>query len=583
MPAHTTGLAAAAAAGLLGLLGVVPGAHGAFPGRNGTIVHEGTSTARGVVYLRSAGGTAVRRLRPGGPVEEPAFSPQGRWIAFARGGDVWAMYEDGSSPRQVTAGPDPDGAPAWSPRGDAIAFARGPRGARDVFRVRADGAAPQRLTFRPADDHSPAWSSTDRLAFVRQTADGDGDLWALSPGAGPAQRITRGPADDRSPAWSPDGGRLVFTRVTRGRRQIHLTRADGSGHRRLTSLEENASAPAWSPDGRRIAFSAGPRGRRRLWVMRSDGGGLRPVSPVSTDASAPDWQPTGLDPIVAAGGDIACDPADPNYGGGLGTFDRCHQRQTSDLLLTLDLAAVLMLGDMQYPDGDLPRTLRSFDPTWGRLKGLMRPVPGNHEYRVPGAAGYFDYFNGPGRATGRAGARGAAYYSFDLGDWHVVALDSQCSHPPRTPTAVECAAGSPQERWLRADLAAHPTACTLAVWHHPLFSSGLEGQTEAMRPIWRALHEAGADLIVNSHDHAYQRFAPQDPDGLPDPARGIRQFIAGTGGHSHQRSFHHEANSEARNPRDFGVLRLVLRPGSYDWQFLTDAGVVADAGTAPCH
>lgn len=580
MPLRTTALGAATA--LLALLAAVPGAQAAFPGANGTIVHEGTATARGVVYLRTPGGT-VRRLRPGGPVEEPAFSPQGRWIAFTRGGDLWAMYADGSSPRLVTSGPAVDRAPAWAPRGDAIAFARGARGARDIFRVRADGAAPEQLTFRAEDDHSPAWSAAGRVAFVRARRDGDGDLWAVTPGAGPAERITRGEPDDGFPAWSPDGELLAFTRTTRGRRQIHVMRADGSRRRRLTSLDENASAPAWSPDGRRIVFSAGRAGRRRLWVMRRDGRRLHPIAPVSSDARAPDWQPAGLDPIVAAGGDVACDAADPAYGGGLGTFDRCHQRQTSDSMLTLDLAAVLLLGDMQYPDGDLGRIGQSFEPTWGRLKGLTWPVPGNHEYRVPGAAGYFDYFNGVGRVTGRAGARGAAYYSFDVGEWHLIALDSQCSHPPRNPTAVECAAGSPQEQWLRADLAAHPNPCTLAFWHHPLYSSGIDGQTEPVRPLWRALHEADADVILNGHDHAYERFTPQDPDGRPDPVRGIRQFISGAGGHSHQRGFFPEPNSEARNPRDFGVLRMVLRPGAYEWQFVTEAGAVADAGSATCH
>ncbi|MDP9386249.1 MAG: metallophosphoesterase [Actinomycetota bacterium] len=574
--------AALTAAALLAPLAAVAPAEGAFPGRNGTIVHEGISTPRGLVYLRSSGGT-VRRVRPGGPVADPAFSPRGRWIAFGRGGDVWAMYEDGSSARVVVGGTEVDRAPAWSPRGDSMAFTRGPDGDRDIFRVRADGAAVEPVTFRTEDDHSPAWSSAGRLAFVRDRRNGDGDLWAVTPGAGPAERLTRGRADDDAPAWSPDGQLLAFTRLTRGRRQIHLARADGSGVRRLTSLEQGAASPAWSPDGRSIVFSAGPTGRRRLWLMRRNGTGLRPISPASADARAPDWQPTGLDPVVAAAGDVACDTGDPAYGGGLGTFDRCRQRQTSDSMLTQDLTAVLALGDIQYPDGDLARILGSFDPTWGRLKGLMWPVPGNHEYRVPGAAGYFDYFNGVGRQSGRAGTRGAAYYSFDVGEWHLIALDSQCSHPQRNPTAVECAAGSPQEQWLRADLAAHPNACTLAFWHHPLYSSGIEGQTEPVRPLWRALHEAGADVVLNGHDHAYERFAPQDPEGLPDPVRGIRQFISGGGGYSHQRSSSPELNSEARNPRDFGVLRLVLRQGAYDWEFVTDTGAVADAGTAPCH
>ncbi|HWT26063.1 MAG TPA: metallophosphoesterase, partial [Solirubrobacteraceae bacterium] len=281
--------------------------------------------------------------------------------------------------------------------------------------------------------------------------------------------------------------------------------------------------------------------------------------------------------------DVACDPLDPTFLGGAGTIDRCRMRRTSDLLLTMELDAVLALGDLQNDDGRLDAFQAAFGPTWGRLGRLLRPVPGNHEYVTPGASGYFDYFNGPGVQAGQAGDRSLGYYSFDLGAWHVVALNSQCGPEQERRFSRECASGSPQEQWLRADLAAHPAACTLAFFHHPRFASGTEGRDDVVLPLWQALYDGGADVVLGGHDHAYERFAPQDPSGTPDPVRGVRQFVAGTGGHSHQRSLFPEANSELRNARDFGALRIVLRPAAYDWAFITESGVPADAGSAPCH
>jgi len=168
-------------------------------------------------------------------------------------------------------------------------------------------------------------------------------------------------------------------------------------------------------------------------------------------------------PVVAAVGDIACDPANPSYNGGDGTATACRMKATSDLLVGGGWSAVLLLGDNQYEDGALARYQASYDPTWGRVKGLTYPAPGNHEYGTPGAAGYFAYF---GAAAGDP-ARG--YYSFDLGAWHLVVLNSNCA------AVSGCGPGSAQEQWLAADLAAHPGRCTLAYWHHPRFSSGQHG------------------------------------------------------------------------------------------------------------
>jgi acid phosphatase type 7 len=203
----------------------------------------------------------------------------------------------------------------------------------------------------------------------------------------------------------------------------------------------------------------------------------------------------------------------------------------------------------------------------------MRPAPGNHEYETLNAAGYFEYF---GDAAGPAG-RG--YYSFDLGSWHIVSLNSNCLY-------AGCAAGSPQERWLREHLATHPARCTLAYWHHPRFSSTTsESSRVELQPIWQALYDSGADVVLSAHEHNYERFAPQTPAGERDAARGIRQFIVGTGGRSHDREFEAiSANSEVRNGNSYGVLRLVLRRNGYSWKFIPAAGSrFSDSGSARCH
>ena len=282
------------------------------------------------------------------------------------------------------------------------------------------------------------------------------------------------------------------------------------------------------------------------------------------------------DPLIAAAGDVACDPSSTNFNGGFGTATECRQRYTSDLLLAQPFDAVLALGDLQYETGEAADFLASYDPSWGRVMDITRPVPGNHEYGTPGASGYYDYFNGAGIAVGRAGDRSKGYYSFDLGSWHVVALNSNCS-------VVPCAAGSTQEQWLRADLAANPAQCTLAYWHHPRFSSGQHGSLAQTTAFWAALDDAGADVVLVGHDHDYERFAPQDEAGVANP-QGIKQFVVGTGGRS-LRPFPTVApNSEFRDATSFGVLALELHSSSYDWQFLAAAGsTLQDSGSTDCH
>lgn len=276
------------------------------------------------------------------------------------------------------------------------------------------------------------------------------------------------------------------------------------------------------------------------------------------------------DPVIAAAGDIACDPSDASFHGGRGTPGACAELATSALLVRGGYAAVLTLGDNQYDDGAYAKYLASYARSWGRVKEITRPAPGNHDYETSRAAGYFRYF---GRAAGPAG-RG--YYSFDLGTWHVVSLNSNCW------AVGGCRLGSPEQRWLRRDLAAHRSACTLAYWHHPRFSSGLHGDDADVSGLWRTLYAYRADVVLSGHDHDYERFAPLDAAGRAAPARGIREFVVGTGGESHYPILGPEPASEVHDSSTFGILALTLRPGRYDWRFVPAVGSFTDRGSAPC-
>jgi Calcineurin-like phosphoesterase len=229
---------------------------------------------------------------------------------------------------------------------------------------------------------------------------------------------------------------------------------------------------------------------------------------------------------------------------------------------------IVTLGDNAYEEGSRSDFRKCFDPAWGRHRPRIRPAPGNHDYGTPDAAGYFAYF-GPA-----AGDPGRGWYSFDLGpDWHLIALNSECEH------VGGCDEDSPQLRWLEADLAAHADKNVLAYWHHPRFSSGVHGSDEDVDAFWQALYEAGADIVLNGHDHDYERFAPQDPDGRVDPERGIRQFVVGTGG-TKLRPFKEPplSTTEMRDDSSHGVLKLTLRRDSYDWEFVSTASFT-DTGT----
>jgi hypothetical protein len=275
-----------------------------------------------------------------------------------------------------------------------------------------------------------------------------------------------------------------------------------------------------------------------------------PAQPGPGSGSAP--------PVLLAAGDIATCGSDGD-------------EQTAALLAGRP-GTVSTLGDHAYEDGTAAEFAGCYHPSWGAAKDRTFPSAGNREYNTPGASGYFGYFGAA------AGDPAKGYYSYDLGDWHVVVLNTN-----KDCTVVACSAGSAQVQWLEADLAANPRTCTLAYWHHPLFSSYGPTVTPAVKPLWDALHAAGADLVLNGHAHNYERFAPQRPDGTADPA-GIREFVIGTGGRSFHAFTGTAANSEARDDDTFGVLRLTLRGTGYDWEFIPVAGgSFADSGSGSCH
>jgi hypothetical protein len=309
------------------------------------------------------------------------------------------------------------------------------------------------------------------------------------------------------------------------------------------------------------------------------------ATPTNTPASAPTLTPTPLpttsgDPVIVTAGDIACDPANSNFSGT--SSGSCQMGATANLIGGIRPSAVLDLGDNQYYCGSLTAFQQSYQLSWGSYKSITHPSVGNHEYLTSGgtgcdstntnAAGYFTYFGSA------AGTQGQGYYSYNIGTWHLIALNSNCGN------AGGCSASSPQGQWLTADLASHSNMCTLAYWHIPVWSSGGRASSN-MLALTTILYNNNADLILDAHDHLYERFEPQDPSSNLDLARGIRSFVVGTGGANHT-SFTATImpNSEVRNDKTFGVLKLTLHPSSFDWNFVPVPGqTFTDSGTQNCH
>jgi acid phosphatase type 7 len=407
--------------------------------------------------------------------------------------------------------------------------------------------------------------------------------FAVPPGTGPGTY----------PIVSQAGGRQVRAslRVVPGRRAPLAVATSSTGATLTTSATSgrpgrgiHVTATGLPPNkpvvvtlgGQRVASGkAGPGGGFSRWFgiprqsvgrheLRVGSGRLLLKSYVDVLPSRLRAWPAGGGARMVAVGDIACQPGQRR------SPAACQQQATAQLAEELNPSVVAMLGDMQYSAGAIAAFAGSFDAAWGPLKSRMRPTTGNHEYLTPGAAGYFAYF-------GSAAAPPNSWYSYNLGTWHIVVLNSNCIG------IVDCSPGSAQVNWLRADLASHPRACTLAYFHHPRFSSAGHFLTSRTNSLWQALYDHGVDVVLNGHAHVYERFAPQDILGHAAPGRGIVQFTVGSGGVNHDRFVGIRGNSAVRSSA-FGVLALALRPAGYRWSFLTTpVGRIRDGGSASCH
>lgn len=284
-----------------------------------------------------------------------------------------------------------------------------------------------------------------------------------------------------------------------------------------------------------------------------------PVTPTPAPTPTPDLPPVGPTGVLVGAGDIAnCD----NDGG--------RPAEATAKLLDGITGTVFAAGDIAYPYSSAERLTNCYQPRWGRHKARTRPAVGNHEYETPlvGARPYFDYFGAA------AGPSGLGFYSYEVGTWHIIALNSN--------REVPSGLGSPQWAWLRDDLASSRAKCTLAYWHHPRFTSGPSGGG-VMAEVWRTLSEFNVDVIVNGHDHFYERFAPQDVNALRDSTAGIRQFTVGSGGAQLYQFVSVQPNSEIRIAT-YGVIKLTLRPGGYDWDFIeAGSSAILDHGSESCH
>jgi PKD repeat protein len=393
--------------------------------------------------------------------------------------------------------------------------------------------------------NAPGVASVDGSGRVQALATGSATITATSEGKSGFAIVSILPAPVARVDMSPS----TATIQTNGTVQITATPKDANGNVLAgRTVTWGTSAPAVANvngSGFVVGLAAGTA------TIRATSEGIVGTAAVTVQAAS--------GPAVLAGaGDIA-------------DCSRASQEGTAKVLDGI-VGQVATFGDGAYPNGSLTDYMNCFNPSWGRHKARTRPSTGNHEYnfgQAAGAPGYYAYWGAA------AGDSGIGYYSYTLGAWHIVVINS----------SLDMTAGSTQEQWLRADLAAHPTTCTLAYWHHPRFSSGGNGSTLETQPIWQALYDYGAEVVVNGHDHDYERFAPQTPTGALDNTNGIREFVVGTGGNSlYSWPGNPIANSEVRSNVNYGVIKFTLWPTSYDWQFIPVAGgTFTDAGSTLCH
>ena len=323
-----------------------------------------------------------------------------------------------------------------------------------------------------------------------------------------------------------------------------------------------------------------------VWTRDDRGSGASPSGQaVGTSSASPSISatPSGARAVISPSPTIASPSPSPSATAtpapvevlvGAGDIGDCGTRDDTATAALLDdiEGTVFTAGDNAYENGTAKEFATCYDETWGPHKARTRPAPGNHDWNTSALHGYFGYFGDAAR-----GEDGHSWYSYDLGAWHVIVLDSECSR------VGGCGTDSPQGRWLAADLAASDASCTVAIWHKPRFTSGEHGNDRSVAPFWNALYPAGVDVVINGHDHDYERFAPQDPSAREDRERGIREFVVGTGGTPLRKFEQPVANSELRAAVVHGVFKLTLREGSYDWQFIPVSGEFDDRGTAFCH
>lgn len=374
--------------------------------------------------------------------------------------------------------------------------------------------------------------------------------WATAPAIGDMVAIL--------PGGSPEGFlvEIDLTGVVTGDGQydFYLVTADSD-----TAEYASREAPLGGP-----ALIVGWGDEDLLGITASGPLASEPGSTTTTTIGppAPAVELTGDSVMVVGAGDIA----DCDEGAAItaALLDQVFAGGTEGLVFTT--------GDNAYGDGSAEEFAECYHPTWGRYRDRTRPTPGNHDYNTDDAVPYYEYFGAA------AGNLGQGFYSYEAGPWHVVALNSNCHD------IDGCDPGDPQYEWLRQDLAASTAACTLAYWHHPVFSSGDHGSDDAMVPILQLLYEGGAEIVLNGHDHDYERFAPQTPGGDLDVATGIREFVVGTGGRNLRDFGSTAANSEVRFSDGYGILRLDLFENGYEWEFLAEPGAgFTDSGAGACH
>jgi hypothetical protein len=325
---------------------------------------------------------------------------------------------------------------------------------------------------------------------------------------------------------------------------VQLTGASKPPGATLAWASSNSSVATVSQSGLVSGVSAGTA------TVSASAGGKSGSAAITVTAPPPAGE------VMFAAGDIA-------------SCTNNNDEATAQILDANPVGTVAILGDNAYESGTATEFTSCYHPTWGRHFARTKPSVGNHEYQTPGATGYYGYFGST------AGDPAKGYYSYDLGAWHIIVLNSNIARD----------SASAQVQWLRADLQANSgKACTLAYWHHPRFSSGQHGNDVTQAALWDTLHAYDADVILNGHEHNYERFAPQNPSGGADNARGIREFIVGTGGRELRTKGTTKANSQVFSSAAFGVLKLTLSAASYSWQFIPIAGQsFSDSGSASCH